>query len=535
MENIKHNELTFHLMVEASPNALILVNSKGKITYLNSFTENLFQHKKTELIGKNIETLIPVKFKNEHSSFMQSYLQNPVRRQMGANRELFAIKKDGTEFPVEIGLNPIITVDGILTLAAIIDITERKQTEKQFRLVVESAPNAMILVNHSGEIKMANKQAEKQFGYKNNELIGTKLETLIPHRYQKKHPDYRNNFMHSPETRAMGIGRDLFALRKDGTEFPAEIGLNPIEMTDEKLILASIIDITERKKYENKILLSKQKLEELSEKLYLNNIELEKKNNDVNESIQYAKKIQYSILPELNYINKYLSDVVLFYEPRNVISGDFYWFYNKENINFIAAVDCTGHGVPGALMSMAVHSLLKEIILFDINANTGNILSNLHSRLYKYLQQNKGDKYSQDGCDISLCKIDTKNKQLQFSGARQDLYLYDENKISIIKSTKKSIGGLSLLNKTEPERSFNTENIKLNENMYFSILTDGILDQLNENNDIFSTNRFLEMFIKSCNLPQNEKYNYIRNEINNWKENTDQQDDMLMITFKTKI
>ncbi len=288
MEQFKNNELSFHLMVEASPNALILVNNLGNIAYLNSFAEKLFQYTKNELIGKNLEILIPSKFKNSHPNLIQSYLSNPISRQMGENRELFAVKKNGTEFPVEIGLNPIVTVDGTMVLAAIIDITERRKTEMQFRLVVQSVPNAIILVNSQGEITMTNKQTEKQFGYTNDELIGNKLEKLIPERYKINHPNFRNMFFANLQARPMGIGRDFFALRKDGTEFPAEIGLNPISTPEGTLVLASIIDITERKKLEENIKINSQKIEE-------QNIELKQSEQQLKE-LNATKDKLFSII-----------------------------------------------------------------------------------------------------------------------------------------------------------------------------------------------------------------------------------------------
>lgn len=265
--NLKNNELTFQLMVEASPNALLLVNVSGKITYLNNFAEKLFQYNKQELLEKDITLLIPDNFKSNHPNLLKSYFKNPTNRQMGQNRELYALKKDGSEFPVEIGLNPIETSDGVLVLAAVIDITERKKATEQFKLVVESAPNAIILVNKIGNITLINKQTEILFGYKRNELVGKKMEILLPQRYLKNHPSHRSKFLANPQTRAMGAGRDLFAKRKDGTEFPVEIGLNPIETNDESLVLASIIDITERKKIEESIKLNSKKIENKNKEL----------------------------------------------------------------------------------------------------------------------------------------------------------------------------------------------------------------------------------------------------------------------------
>ncbi len=247
------SELTFQLIVESTPNAIVLVNKEGKIAYLNSQTEALFGYTRSELIGQRVELLMPSRYRGEHPDFRTAFFMSPSVRAMGAGRELFAIKKDGTEFPIEIGLNPVVTIEGTMVLASIIDITERKRAEEGFRLVVESAPNAMLLINRAGTITLMNNQAEAYFGYTRDELVGRPLETLIPERFRRQHPDQRRSFYAQPRARAMGVGRDLYARRKDGTEFPVEIGLNPINSGDAILVLASIIDITERKAAEELI------------------------------------------------------------------------------------------------------------------------------------------------------------------------------------------------------------------------------------------------------------------------------------------
>jgi PAS domain S-box-containing protein len=247
---VKHSELTFQLIVESSPNAIVLVNKEGKIAYVNSQTEKLFGFARSELIGQLVEMLIPQRYSDKHPGFRSTFFSSPTVRSMGAGRELFAIRKDKTEFPIEIGLNPVVTVDGTLVLASIIDITERKKAEERFRLVVESAPNAMVLVNHEGIITLVNRQTEMLFGYERNELVGNKLEILIPKRFSENHPGHRDAFFDNPQTRSMGAGRELFAKKKDGTEIQVEIGLNPIGAAEGQMVLASIIDITERKKGE---------------------------------------------------------------------------------------------------------------------------------------------------------------------------------------------------------------------------------------------------------------------------------------------
>lgn len=216
---IKHKELSFQLMVEASPIALILANKLGKIVYLNSFTENLFLYKKEELIGRDITTLMNERFRSRHPDLFSGYFANPLSRKMGEERELYAQKKDGVEFPVEIGLNPIVTVDGTLVLAAVNDITDRIIAREQFRLVVESAPNAMLLVDDSGKITMVNNQIEKLFGYERKELINKNMEILVPEKIRTSHPELRKKFHSNPHARPMGIGQDLIAVKKMAKNF----------------------------------------------------------------------------------------------------------------------------------------------------------------------------------------------------------------------------------------------------------------------------------------------------------------------------
>jgi PAS domain S-box-containing protein len=169
---------------------------------------------------------------------------------MGAGRDLFGLHKDGREVPVEIGLNPLTTEEGTFVLAAVIDITARKRAEERFRAAVESAPNAVVIVNEAGKILLVNSQTEQLFGYSRDELIAQPVEILVPERFRRQHPAYRASFLAEPRPRPMGAGRDLFGLRKDGTEFPVEIGLNPLETEEGTLVLSAIVDITARKEAE---------------------------------------------------------------------------------------------------------------------------------------------------------------------------------------------------------------------------------------------------------------------------------------------
>jgi len=240
----------FRQIVESSPSAIVLVDRDGRIAQVNAQTERLFRYVREELIGKPVEILVPERFRMAHPAMRSGFQANPSVRAMGAGRDLYGLRKDGTEFPVEIGLNPIYEDPQQRVLASIIDITERKRAEERFRRVVESAPNAIILVDRNGQIVMVNAQTEKLFGYIRQELIGQSVDILVPQRFRGMHAGYRGAFFANPSVRAMGAGRDLFGLRKDGVEIPVEIGLNPIQGDSDAQVLASIIDITERKRAE---------------------------------------------------------------------------------------------------------------------------------------------------------------------------------------------------------------------------------------------------------------------------------------------
>jgi PAS domain S-box-containing protein len=247
------NEERFRLVVEAAPNAIVMINQSGAIEMVNAQAERVFGYARSELLGQPVEMLVPERFRTGHPGMRCSFFAEPRSRPMGAARDLYALRKNGSEFPVEIGLNPIETDEGTMVLSAIVDISERKRLEERFRLVVESAPNAMVMINQTGAIEMVNAQAERVFGYVRAELLGQPVEMLVPERFRDGHPGMRCSFFAEPRSRPMGAGRDLYALRKNGSEFPVEIGLNPIETDEGTMVLSAIVDISERKHHEEHI------------------------------------------------------------------------------------------------------------------------------------------------------------------------------------------------------------------------------------------------------------------------------------------
>jgi PAS domain S-box-containing protein len=245
-------------LLEAAPDAMVVVSEGGEIVLLNVQAEKQFGYSRDELLGQKVKSIIPDGFAERLIADGTRTAAEALAQQIGTGIELLARRKDGSEFPIELMLSPLESAEGILVTAAIRDISVRRAAEKhlgqmegRYRGLLEAAPDAMVVVNQGGEIVLLNVQAEKQFGYSRDELLGQKVKNIIPEGFAERLIADGTRSAADALAQQIGTGIELIARRKDGSEFPIEIMLSPLESAEGILVTAAIRDISVRREAEN--------------------------------------------------------------------------------------------------------------------------------------------------------------------------------------------------------------------------------------------------------------------------------------------
>lgn len=271
------------------------------------------------------------------------------------------------------------------------------------------------------------------------------------------------------------------------------------------------------------------KEEQLTREIIESHAIIEAKNKDITDSIQYAKRIQEAILPSITHIRKELNDSFVLFLPRDIVSGDFYWYTEIKDRVFIAAVDCTGHGVPGAFMSMIGNTLLNEIINQKEIYDPGKILDTLDEGIKVALRQREDDRETRDGMDLALVSFCKHFKDLKFSGAFRPLIHIRDEELSEIKANRFPIGGGSAYEKTK----FTTTTVDLQPGDLIYLFSDGYPDQIGGDKDKkFMTKRFKDLIMQHRHLPMAEQEQYFRNALADWQGEHEQMDDILVIGIR---
>ena len=302
----KESEARYRGLLEAAPDAMVVVNVAGEIVLLNVRAEKEFGYSRDELVGQKVKNIIPEGFAERIIADGTRSATEALAQQIGTGIELVGRRKDGSGFPIEIMLSPLESAEGILVTAAIRDISVRKtaeihlaRMEGRYRGLLEAAPDAMVVVNVAGEIVLLNVRAEKEFGYSRDELVGQKVKNIIPEGFAERIIADGTRSAAEALAQQIGTGIELIGRRKDGSEFPIEIMLSPLESAEGMLVTAAIRDITERK--------------ESDEHLAKTVEELKRSNDDLQ---QFAYVSSHDLQEPLRMVSSYTQLLAKRYEGR---------------------------------------------------------------------------------------------------------------------------------------------------------------------------------------------------------------------------
>ncbi|KAA3643692.1 MAG: PAS domain S-box protein [Bacteroidetes bacterium] len=434
---------------------------------------------------------------------------------------------------------------------AIFHSIERKQTEEELRKSEEKyrelflrSKDAIYMSTVEGDFIDINPAGLALFGYALDDLRTLKVKDLYVNERD------RIQLIEELNTKGEVEDYEIVLVKKDkATRLHCLLTTLVIYDNNNQVIgfQGIIKDFTEKKNAEDALVKSLQDLDQANKELnYLNatleekvvqrTLELKKKmaivanqNKAINESINYAKRIQASILPDGEKIKKYLPNSFIYYRPKDIVSGDFYWFDELDGNPMFAVVDCTGHGVPGAFMSIIGYTQLNEIIGHMKITTPGKVLKELDKRVRIALKQNSGiESNSKDGMELGLISIDYENNLVHFSGAMRPMYFVRNGELSILKGDKFSIGGTSLRSK-----NFTTHTIQVKKGDSIYLFSDGYPDQFGGGyGKKFMTKNVVAMVTKIAHLEMAEQGKIVKSTIMTWMENEDQIDDILFAGIK---
>lgn len=490
--------------------ALVLVADKrGHIIYCSPSILRLLNVNKEEVLGLgwwNLTRVDPITQKQEMEG-----IKNIISGRINLNRTPYTksiLDQSGQEYWIQWqdALGPDDTLIGVgqnMTehYYAQKIIEQQREQLKRLSLVAEKTNNVILILDKDGNIEWLSQSFEVLNSMNLAELIARKGSTNII--------DVSNNpeiskiltrvktekIPFSYESKNMNVDYEAWALST----------ISPIldEQNEITNLIIIDVDVTDRK---------------IAEKT------IQDKNKDITDSINYATRIQRSTLPHLKDITDSFPQSFVLFKPKDIVSGDFYFFHKGQEYTFIAAADCTGHGVPGALMSMVGAGKLNEAV--SKSSDTSEILSLLNKGIKSALKQTESGEAARDGMDIAFCSVDMINKTVHFSGANRPLWIVRKGHSGIeeIKTHKKSIGG-----STEDSYHFESHAVQLQAGDTFYLFTDGYVDQFNSAGKKLLTKKFKEILLEIQSKTMEEQKVYLNKYIEDWKKGTEQVDDILVI------
>ena len=495
------------LLVNASE-VITIYEEDGSIRYISPSVERILGYQPEEMMGQSDIQHIQGEGIRVFSNMFTTLIANP--KESVTVQYIYETKHAGEVWVEATGTNLIDdpAVRGIIVNSR--DITEKRRAEQEERMrskmqaLSENSPDLITRMDREGTFFYINPTIETFTGKEPAHFLNKNIDEAGLH----------EGIVEEWKKVLYEVGATKHKVSRE-IDFPSEIGdrvmnVNAIPEFDEDEKLESVLvvshDITERKQIE---------------------LEIQNKNRKIHDSLNYASRIQEAILPDNRIIKQVFPESFIYYKSRDTVSGDFPWFVQQGDDIYIAAVDCTGHGVPGALISLIGYFLLNDIVKSRGIHEPGVILDQLDEGVTQTLKQDIDDSKTKDGMDIALCRIN--KNQVQYAGAHRSLYFMKQGEMEEIKGDKFPIGGGIYKNQT----NFTTHTIEVAKNDGIYFCSDGFPDQFGgPDNRKFGPKRTRALIQEQHHLPMDQVYENFGNTWEEWRGDERQTDDVLMIGIK---
>ncbi len=556
------------LVASKTDNGIVIMDKDGNLEWMNEGFTRLYEMTLYDLKAKG-NNLTEV----SSCDFAGLKLKECKKTKQSVTYESFTKTKSGKEIWAQTTLTPIYNQKGELSrlIAIDTDITklkkiqkEKENANKQLRdqhnlildkneelkqqaeeitaqteqlaktnaeleklsIVAEKTDNSVIIMDPEGNLEWVNAGFTQLSGYTFDEFVKYKSRNILQ---VSTTPDAIKAIKRCLSEKKTEIYESLM-IHREGKRIWTQTTITPVldESNNIVKLVAIDSDISKLKAAETEILQQKEEIETQRDEIEIQRDIANRHRKKLTDSIHYAKRIQNALLPPDEYLNSILDDYFVLYMPRDIVSGDYYWVTDFEDKIIITAADCTGHGVPGAFMSVLGISFLNEIVNRNRQFQANLILNQLRKEVKTSLRQTKANLQSADGMDMALCIINRKEMTLQYAGAYNPLFLIRDNELTQIKADKMPIGVF-----LKEKDSFTNHEINLKKDDVIYMFSDGYIDQLDSNGGHkFLRSRFKKLLTHIHKKPFKEQKNILHKSHIEWRGTAEQLDDILVIGLK---
>lgn len=473
--------------MQSSPDAAVLVDCRRIIVMCNAQVEDLLGYTVEALQGQSLEMLVPERFRDTHPRKVEGFFAELRPVAIGLRSNLYGLHKDGREVPIEIGLTPLQLNGQVFAIAMLRNVTVRVQEVDKWRTIIDAAPVAIVAANENGQIILLNVMTERLFGYGRRELIGQSIEMLVPSRFQRQLTQAVQAFFAAPQAMEMGMGRDLSAVRKDGTEFSVELALSPAVVANQALMLLAVFtDTTNRNRMDREALA--------------------------------AGRIQRALLPR-DAPRLWPFDIAAVCKPASETGGDFYdYILSPTGQLVIVVADTSGHGFGPALVAAATQCSLRTLL--RTSDDLGEILRITNALLFDQTEEGQF-------VTVFMLALDPRALTLTYLGAGHEAHIFDRaGRIHHLQSTSCPLG---LMPSIECQRA---PSIAVRPGDLILVATDGVYEAAPPGNEQFGKDRMLKA-VNDCRKESAQRIvACLQGAVCGFCKDTPQQDDLTIVAIK---